>query len=165
VRAKGERVDAGRIVFTDGDEQQFGLLIAVPPHRPPEVVSESGLTGPHGWIAVDPGTLATQDRGPSADRAGDKVAFKRERLHAVRRLRNDRRSKPALARLRDRIAPIPGISRVDRQTTGMDEQREPASTPLLCHGTSSLARLGPDGRLRARMKRRRRRHETSETAS
>jgi sulfide:quinone oxidoreductase len=50
-------------VLEDGDEQPFDLLIAMPPHRPPEVVAASGLTGPHGWIPVDPGTLATSHPG------------------------------------------------------------------------------------------------------
>jgi sulfide:quinone oxidoreductase len=59
VAAKVERVEAGRLVLAERDEQPFDLLIAVPPHRAPDVVSQSGLTGPHGWIAVDPGTLAT----------------------------------------------------------------------------------------------------------
>lgn len=59
VGAKAERVDAGRVVLVDGEEEPYDLLIAVPPHRPPAVVSESGLTAGHGWIAVDPGTLAT----------------------------------------------------------------------------------------------------------
>ena len=35
----------------------------MPAHRVPEVVSESGLTGPHGWIAVDSGTLETSHPG------------------------------------------------------------------------------------------------------
>lgn len=56
--AKTERVEAGRVVLVDG-ELAFDLLIGIPPHRPPTVVSESGLTGGHGWIAVDAGTLAT----------------------------------------------------------------------------------------------------------
>jgi sulfide:quinone oxidoreductase len=60
VEAKAERVEPGRIVFDDGSEQPFDLLIAVPPHRPPEVAAVSGLTGANGWIAVDPGTLATE---------------------------------------------------------------------------------------------------------
>jgi sulfide:quinone oxidoreductase len=59
VGAKTERVEAGRVVFDDGSEQPFDLLIAVPPHRAPEVAAASGLIGPQGWIAVDPGTLAT----------------------------------------------------------------------------------------------------------
>jgi sulfide:quinone oxidoreductase len=59
VAAKVERIEAGHLAFADGGEQPFDLLIAVPPHRAPDVVLESGLTGPHGWIAVDPGTLAT----------------------------------------------------------------------------------------------------------
>ena len=60
VGAKAKRVEAGRVVFDDGAEQPFDLLIAVPPHRAPEVAAASGLTGPRGWIAVDPGTLATE---------------------------------------------------------------------------------------------------------
>ncbi|MGD2134886.1 MAG: FAD/NAD(P)-binding oxidoreductase, partial [Gemmatimonadales bacterium] len=35
------------------------LVIGVPPHRPPEVVRESGLTGDGEWVRVDPATLAT----------------------------------------------------------------------------------------------------------
>jgi sulfide:quinone oxidoreductase len=59
VGAKVETVDAGRLNFANGSEQRFDLLIAVPPHRVPDVVSDSGLAASHGWIAVDPGTLAT----------------------------------------------------------------------------------------------------------
>ena len=58
VNAKTERIEAGRVVLADG-EIPFDLLIAVPPHRPPSVVAESGLVAEHGWIAVDAGTLAT----------------------------------------------------------------------------------------------------------
>jgi sulfide:quinone oxidoreductase len=61
VGAKTERVEPGRVVLADGEEP-FDLLIAVPPHRPPAVVAESGLTGEHGWIAVDRGTLETSHR-------------------------------------------------------------------------------------------------------
>jgi len=57
--AKTARVEAGRVVLADG-ELLFDLLIAVAPHRPPAVVTESGLAGGGGWIAVDPGTLATR---------------------------------------------------------------------------------------------------------
>jgi sulfide:quinone oxidoreductase len=59
VGAKTERVEAGRVVLQGGDEIPFDLLIAVAPHRPPQVVAASGLTAEHGWIAVDPGTLET----------------------------------------------------------------------------------------------------------
>ncbi len=60
--AKTERVEPGVVVLA-GDEVPFDLLIAVPPHRPPAVVAESGLTAAHGWIAVDAGTLATSHEG------------------------------------------------------------------------------------------------------
>jgi len=60
--AKTERVEPDRVVFADG-EMPFGLLLAVPPHRPPAVVADSGLTAAHGWIGVDAGTLATSHDG------------------------------------------------------------------------------------------------------
>lgn len=59
IGAKAERVDVGRVVLADGDEEPFDLLFTVPPHRPPAVVAESGLVAANGWIAVDRGTLAT----------------------------------------------------------------------------------------------------------
>ena len=63
IGAKAERVEAGRVVLADGGEEPFDLLIAVPPHRPPAVVADSGLAAGHGWIGVDPGTLATAHAG------------------------------------------------------------------------------------------------------
>ena len=60
VGAKTERVEHGLVVLADG-ELPFDLLIAIPPHRPPAVVSD--LTAEHGWIAVDAGTLATSHEG------------------------------------------------------------------------------------------------------
>jgi sulfide:quinone oxidoreductase len=62
VGARTERVEQGRVVLADG-ELPFDLLIAVPPHRPPTVVADSGLVAEHGWIAVDAGTLATGHEG------------------------------------------------------------------------------------------------------
>jgi sulfide:quinone oxidoreductase len=44
----------------DGREVPFDLLLAIPVHRAPAVVVESGLTEEDGWIAVDPDTLATK---------------------------------------------------------------------------------------------------------
>lgn len=59
------RVDAQarRIEFADGTVAAFDLLAYVPPHRAPRVVTEAGLTGPSGWIAVDRATLATSFPG------------------------------------------------------------------------------------------------------
>jgi len=53
-----DRVDAGKVVVDDG-ELPFDLLLAVPPHRAPAVVVESGLTGESGWVPVDRATLRT----------------------------------------------------------------------------------------------------------
>ena len=63
IAARAEHVEAGRVMLADGGEEPFDLLLTVPPHRPPAVVSESGLTAGHGWIAVDPATLATSHEG------------------------------------------------------------------------------------------------------
>ena len=49
------RIEAGRVVYEDGVEP-VDLLIAVPPHRPPDVVEG-------GFLEVDPGTLETGDAG------------------------------------------------------------------------------------------------------
>lgn len=53
------RVDgiAQRLVFEDGSDARYDLLIAVPPHVAPRVARDARLIGPSGWIPVDPLTL------------------------------------------------------------------------------------------------------------
>jgi len=53
------RVDgtANRVVFNDGSEAQYDLLIAIPPHEAPKLVRDAQLTNQSGWIPVDPLTL------------------------------------------------------------------------------------------------------------
>ncbi|MFI5385911.1 MAG: NAD(P)/FAD-dependent oxidoreductase [Fimbriimonadales bacterium] len=58
------------VLFEDGDPVPFDLLIAVPPHEAPAVVRESGLSGPNGWIPVDPSTCAVADH-PGIYAVGD----------------------------------------------------------------------------------------------
>lgn len=55
-------VDAAkrRIVFANGAEAGFDLLLYVPPHRAPAVVREAGLSNESGWVPVDRRTLQTQ---------------------------------------------------------------------------------------------------------
>jgi sulfide:quinone oxidoreductase len=60
--------DRGVLVLDDATELPYALFLAVPAHRPPEVVIESGLTE-DGWIPVDPQTLET--RFPAVYAAGD----------------------------------------------------------------------------------------------
>jgi sulfide:quinone oxidoreductase len=52
-------VRAGEVIV-DGGRIPFDLLLAVPPHRAPQVVREAGLTGPSGWVPVDARTLQTR---------------------------------------------------------------------------------------------------------
>jgi sulfide:quinone oxidoreductase len=47
------------VVELEKSELPFDLLLAVPPHRAPRVVRQSGLTGPSGWIEVEPTSLRT----------------------------------------------------------------------------------------------------------
>ncbi|HWQ15369.1 MAG TPA: FAD/NAD(P)-binding oxidoreductase [Roseiflexaceae bacterium] len=54
---------ARRIVFADGAEAPYDLLIAVPPHEAPSLVRDAGLTNQTGWVPVDPQTLRVQS-GP-----------------------------------------------------------------------------------------------------
>lgn len=56
------RVEDGRVVF-EGGEVSFDIAVFVPPHRPPAVVRESGLTGTGEWIAVERHTLETTWEG------------------------------------------------------------------------------------------------------
>ena len=55
-------VDPGKkeIAFENGQKADFDLLVAVPPHRTPEVVRKSGLANEAGWIPVDGRTLKTR---------------------------------------------------------------------------------------------------------
>lgn len=61
-------VRAGEVVTADA-VIPFDLLLAVPPHRVPAVVAAAGLTGPSGWVPVDPRTLET--RFPGVYAVGD----------------------------------------------------------------------------------------------
>ena len=51
-------VDEGAVVFGDS-HRPYDLLLGVPPHRVPQVVAQSGLTGGGPWIKVNPRTLET----------------------------------------------------------------------------------------------------------
>lgn len=62
VGAKVARVESGVVVLEDG-EVPFDLLLAVPPHRAPDVVREAGLTADSGWISVERASLATSHPG------------------------------------------------------------------------------------------------------
>lgn len=59
--------------FAGGTVAGFDILAAVPPHRPPQVIRESALAGPTGWIPVDRHTLQTQFPGVYA--LGDAVTI------------------------------------------------------------------------------------------
>jgi sulfide:quinone oxidoreductase len=54
-------VDPGKkeIAFENGQKADFDLLVAVPPHRSPEVVRKSSLANEAGWIPVDRGSMKT----------------------------------------------------------------------------------------------------------
>lgn len=53
----------GRVTFADESTLEADMLIGVPPHRPPAVVQDSGLTGEGEWVSVDPATLETTHEG------------------------------------------------------------------------------------------------------
>lgn len=60
-RKKAVSVEAGKVLFEDGSDVSFDLLVAIPPHAAPKCVRASGLVGPNGWINVDPKTLRVED--------------------------------------------------------------------------------------------------------
>ena len=71
-----QAVEPGRreLVFENGERASYDLLVAIPPHRCPPVVKESGLVGEAGWVPVDRGTLQTAHAGVYA--LGDVTAIK-----------------------------------------------------------------------------------------
>ena len=71
--AQVESVEPGRVVLKGGDALGADVLLVVPPHRPPEVVTESGIGAEGGWVAADPATLAAGPEGVFA--VGDIVAM------------------------------------------------------------------------------------------
>jgi sulfide:quinone oxidoreductase len=60
-----DRVDAGKrsVVFADGSEAAYDVLLGIPAHQAPPVIAESSLAGPTGFVPVDPRTLATSAEG------------------------------------------------------------------------------------------------------
>lgn len=56
-----QAIDSGanELLLVSGERVPFDLLVAVPPHRSPKVVQDTGLSNEAGWIPVDPHTLAT----------------------------------------------------------------------------------------------------------
>jgi len=69
---KIDHVEPDRVVLEDG-ELPFDLLLTVPPHRAPDVVSESGLTAESGWVPVERATLQTSHENVYA--VGDVTAI------------------------------------------------------------------------------------------
>jgi sulfide:quinone oxidoreductase len=49
-----------KITFENGESMSFDLLFAIPPHKAPKVVKQSGLADESGWIPVDKNTLKTK---------------------------------------------------------------------------------------------------------
>lgn len=58
-------VDANsrQVVFENGQRVSYDLLVAIPPHRAPLVVKDSGLLSEVGWVPVDARTLKTRYDG------------------------------------------------------------------------------------------------------
>lgn len=56
---KAMAVEPGGVLFLN-ERREYDLIFAVPPHRPPAVVRESGLVDESGWVKVDKFTLETE---------------------------------------------------------------------------------------------------------
>ncbi|HJS29035.1 MAG TPA: FAD/NAD(P)-binding oxidoreductase [Anaerolineales bacterium] len=62
-------VEPGRVRFAAHNPCPFDLLLGIPPHKVPDVVAQSGLTGGGEWVPVDARTLET--RFPGVYAVGD----------------------------------------------------------------------------------------------
>jgi sulfide:quinone oxidoreductase len=54
------RLQSREVLFEGKGSFRYDMLIAVPPHRSPGAVRESGLTNEAGWVPVDHATLETK---------------------------------------------------------------------------------------------------------
>ena len=59
-KAKLAKVSDNRVVFENGSELKYDLLVTTPPHRASQVVKDAGMTDESGWIPVNPHNLATR---------------------------------------------------------------------------------------------------------
>lgn len=48
------------VTFEENKKNEFDMLIAIPPHKVPDVIENSALAGEMGWIPVDPKSLRTK---------------------------------------------------------------------------------------------------------
>jgi sulfide:quinone oxidoreductase len=58
-RLTAVRADARELLFEGKAPISYDLLVAIPPHRAPAVLRNSGLANESGWVPVDRQTLAT----------------------------------------------------------------------------------------------------------
>lgn len=56
---KVKSVSDRQLEFENGTKLDYDVLVGIPPHKVPEVVRSSGLTGSGDWIAVDRHTMKT----------------------------------------------------------------------------------------------------------
>ncbi len=52
---------ARELIFEGKEKVGYDLLVAIPPHRGPNIVREAGLANEAGWMPVDSATLATRN--------------------------------------------------------------------------------------------------------
>jgi sulfide:quinone oxidoreductase len=53
--------DNRELIFEGKEKVGYDLLVAIPPHRGPNIIREAGLANEAGWIPVDRATLATRN--------------------------------------------------------------------------------------------------------
>ncbi len=58
-----EGIGSGQLLLEGGQRIETGLVLGVPPHRPPPSLSGSGLSEGPGFLPVDPATLSTGVEG------------------------------------------------------------------------------------------------------
>jgi sulfide:quinone oxidoreductase len=75
-----DKLDVQNAFFQDGTKFEYDLFITVPPHQPPKIVRDAGLTDESGWIPVNPYNLTTKHEDVYA--IGDVVSIETPHGHA-----------------------------------------------------------------------------------
>ncbi len=79
-KTKLAKVDKNRVIFENGSELKYDLLVTTPPHRSSQIVTDAGLTDESGWIPVNPHNLATRHEDVFA--IGDVTSIETPHGHA-----------------------------------------------------------------------------------
>jgi sulfide:quinone oxidoreductase len=135
----------GVAILRDGEEMPYDLFLAVPVHRAPAVVVESGLTE-NGWIPVNPLTLETSYPGVYAIGDVAAVGTPRAGVFAEGSCRRSREADQSPDAWDDKLG---RVRRAGDLLSGVRRRRGGTGRRQLLRGSTNRSARGPSRELAA----------------